>query len=218
MVDWPATLRPSTATFWLEANTARAESPLTRNSQVIIRQGVRWRCDLSFDGRNQNIAGQLDGILAGLDGPGQQITLFDFRRPVPRGAASIPLLTKFTDGTLFTDGTEFQDLPYVAAAQGAGYDTLLVTGFAPLCHPMLMGDYFKAGNYLYMVTVDSNTDSSGTTTLQFKPRLREPIAAGVEVGVFYPRARFLLVDNQQGANRTQSRFANYTISFVESLP
>ena len=218
MVDWPQGLRPSTATFWLEANTARAESPLTRNSQVIIRQGVRWRCDLSYDSRNSSVAGQLDGILAALDGPGQQITLFDFRRPIPRGDARIPLLTTFTDGTIFTDGTEFVDLPYVSAAQGQGYNTLLVGGFRPLCHPMLMGDYFKAGNYLYMVTADSNTDASGTTTLQFKPRLREALGAGVEVGVFYPRARFILVDNAQGANRTQGRFANYTISFIESLP
>ncbi|OYW10708.1 MAG: hypothetical protein B7Z53_00295 [Rhodospirillales bacterium 12-71-4] len=46
---WPATLRPSRLSFYLQHNTLRFVSPVTRATQVLRREGARWVAEASFD-------------------------------------------------------------------------------------------------------------------------------------------------------------------------
>ena len=216
---WPATLRPSSSSFWLEANTAVNISPLSRTTQVLIRQGARWRSDLAFNARNKAVSGQLDGLLASLDGPGGEVWLFDFRRPFPLGTARIPVLNTFTDGTIFNDGTQFTNSPHMAAAAATGDELAVIAGLMPSSLAFCAGDYVGIGGYLYMSCGPAYTDATGKTSIQVRPRLRSPSSVGDGVNINMPGARFRLADNGQGTNRTMpGLFSSYTISLLESLP
>ena len=226
-MTWPADLRPSTSSFYLEANTSRSESPLSRATQVLVRPGARWRCDLSFDSRNRATAARLDAILASLDGSGQEVLLFDFRRVVPRGAAALmtgDVTTTFDDGTEFDDATDFADgtvatAPRVLFAAGAGADVVTSAGWAPREHALLAGDYVGISGRLYMVCNDARASAGGVVDFQLRPRLRAPVAAETVIVTDRPTARFRLADNSQGGNRTQvGLFSSYSISLLESLP
>ncbi|MCK8787636.1 hypothetical protein M0638_25035 [Roseomonas sp. NAR14] len=227
LLDWPTDLRPSSATFWLEANTATSMSPLNRASQVIVRDGARWRCDLTFEKRNRWVAGRLDALLAELDGSGGEVRVWDFRRPRPQGTGSVggePVNTRFTDGTAFSDGTAFLDLvplgaPQLAAAAAKGTDTLATEGWGISETVLLPGDYVGINGRLYMNLYAAGTDALGRCSLKIRPRLRYAAAAGTPLVLERPPARFRLADNGQGANRTEpGLFSSYTISLLESLP
>ena len=65
---WPAELRPSRQVFYLQHNTLRFLSPVTRQAQVLRREGARWVAELTFDPLNARLAGVLEGLLAALAG------------------------------------------------------------------------------------------------------------------------------------------------------
>ena len=115
----------------------------------------------------------LDGILAVLDGPGDEVWIFDFRRPSSLGTVS-----------------QQSTSPTVSAAQGAGLDTLALTGLQPTTVAICAGDYFGVNGYLYMATFDASTDSGGNTVVQFRPRLRAAVAAAAVADFNAPTARF----------------------------
>ena len=45
---WPEALRPSRLSFYLQHNTTRFVSPVTRATQVMRREGARWVAEASF--------------------------------------------------------------------------------------------------------------------------------------------------------------------------
>ena len=63
---WPVTLRPSRLSFYLQHNTLRFVSPVSRATQVLRRDGARWIAEASFDPLNRTQAGVLEGLLAAL--------------------------------------------------------------------------------------------------------------------------------------------------------
>ena len=63
---WPAGLRPSRLSFYLQHNTLRFVSPVSRATQVLRRDGARWIAEASFDPLNRMQAGVLEGLLAAL--------------------------------------------------------------------------------------------------------------------------------------------------------
>ena len=57
---WPATLRPSRLSFYLQHNTLRFVSPVSRATQVLRRDGARWiaearRQTRAAEGDNEDI-------------------------------------------------------------------------------------------------------------------------------------------------------------------
>ena len=226
-IDWPEDITPTTCSFWLEANTAVNQSPLTRATQVIIRPGARWHCDLTFNQRSRVVAARIDAMLAQLDGSGGEMTLWDFRRPFPRGDAGLmvnPIVTTFTDGTEFSDATDFLDayaaeFPYIYQSTAKGASALVVGGWGGLEHALLAGDYIGVGGYLYIVCDDARADAMGRASLTIRPNLRADVDVNAAITITRPRCRFRLADNSQGDNRTDGNFrSTYTLSFLESLP
>lgn len=224
---WPLALRPSSAAFFLEHNSALNVSPLNRATQAIERQGARWRCDLGFEDRGPATAALLDATLALLRGGAREVLLWDHRRPRPRGTGAIggaAELALFTDGTKFTDTKRWIGFvplggAKVRAAAAKGADTVVVHGWSPYTAALLAGDYIGLGGALYMVVRDATADGLGTAFVSIEPRLRAPVPAGATVTLERPTARFRLVDNMQGQNRTVPYFrSSYpNIQFVESL-
>ena len=61
---WPEALRPTRLTFYLQHNTTRFVSPVTRATQVLRREGARWVAQATFDPLDRVRAGVLEGLLA----------------------------------------------------------------------------------------------------------------------------------------------------------
>ena len=82
---WPATLRPSRLSFYLQHNTLRFVSPVSRATQVLRRDGARWIAEASFDPLNRIQAGVLEGLLAALAGSANTVRIWDWRREYRTG-------------------------------------------------------------------------------------------------------------------------------------
>ena len=72
---WPAALRPSRLSFYLQHNTLRFVSPVSRATQVLRRDGARWIAEASFDPLNRIQAGVLEGLLAALAGSANTVRI-----------------------------------------------------------------------------------------------------------------------------------------------
>lgn len=220
---WPVSLRPSGASFFLEQNTMRMESPLSRASQVLFRPGARWVCRLDFSRRGNDLAGRLDALIDALDGSAGVIALFDWRRPVPRGAAGVAASTStFTDSATFTDGsvfTAYASAPVLSAAAVAGAELVHTTGWEISAAVLLAGDYVGIGGRLYRVVQDVVSTGSGNAAVRLRPRLRADAASGARVEFIRPTSPFRLVANDAGENRTEpGPFSTYSLTFAEALP
>jgi len=218
---WPPHLRPSDAAFYLVANAARLESPLSRASQVIVRQGERWVCRMSFNRRAPDIAAQLDAFIAELGGPACEVRLFDFRRSEPRGATFGELtFGALSFGTLRFFGYPATGRPVTAGAQAAGATSVTTSGWPNSVTVLRLGDYVQIGDTLHMIVrADVVSSGTGTATLNVRPALRRAVAANVELMLIQPTARFRLADAERGDNPTDAgRFSSYLLSFVEALP
>jgi hypothetical protein len=64
----PPTLRPSRLSLYLQHNTLRFVSPVTRATQLARREGARWVAEASFEPLGHVQAGVMDGLLAALAG------------------------------------------------------------------------------------------------------------------------------------------------------
>jgi hypothetical protein len=107
---WPAVLRPSRLSFYLQHNTLRFVSPVTRATQVLRREGARWVADATFEPLGRVQAGVMDGLLAALAGSANTVRIWDWRREYrtgdPRSQGDVPTGPySFSDATIFTDGT-----------------------------------------------------------------------------------------------------------------
>ncbi|MBX6747817.1 MAG: hypothetical protein IRY87_37770, partial [Acetobacteraceae bacterium] len=105
---WPEALRPSRLVFYLQHNTLRFVSPVTRATQVMRREGARWVAEASFDPLSPTRAGLLEGLLAALAGSLNTVRIWDWRREYrtgdPRSQGQVPSGPySFSDATLFTD-------------------------------------------------------------------------------------------------------------------
>lgn len=219
---WPTDIRPSSMSFFLEANAAMSISPLSRAVQVLNRPGARWVCRMEFRNRDFRLAPRLDALLARLEGPVHEIALFDFRRPLPRGsAATVGAATNFTDDTGFTDGTAFTEYtsdPTVSVAAAANTDLVYTEGWAVSETVLMAGDYVGLGGTLHMVLDDVTSDGSGDATLRVRPRLRGALSPGARVVFVRPTARFRLTENGIDNRSEPGPLSSYALSFVESLP
>ena len=109
---WPEALRPSRLTFYLQHNTTRFVSPVTRATQVLRREGARWVAQATFDPLDRVRAGLLEGLLAALAGSVNTVRIWDWRREFrtgdPRSQGDVPTGPfSYSDATIFTDGTGF---------------------------------------------------------------------------------------------------------------
>jgi hypothetical protein len=227
-IEWPADLVPQTGRFWLQPNTVVSESPLSRAQQVAVRQGDRWVAQMAWQNATQDVAARIDALLARLRGPAGEVTLYDWRRPVPRGTAAAwpggSIATTWGSGTSWGSGTTWGSVTppigaqlRVAAAVG---DTALPTwGWMPSQTVLRAGDYVGLGGQLVMVTEDALTDGVGRATLAIAPALRAAADAGTLLTTTRPRARFRLDGNDEAASdASPGPLSSYSISLRESLP
>jgi hypothetical protein len=229
VIAWPTDLLPTRREFYLESNTLLVTSPFSFASQAVSRLANRWVAELTFDPMDRARAGRVRGLTATLDGGLNEVLLYDFLQPTPRGPATAyaggTIATTWGGGTSWGGGTVWGGItppgtPQVRTAGAIGDATLATWGWAASITPLLAGDYVGLGGYLYMLTEDAAADLAGRATLALRPRLRAVATPGAALVTTRPTARFRLADGQQGRStaRGGAGFSSAVLRFVESLP
>ncbi len=223
---WPAALRPSQLSFYLQHNTLRFTSPITRAAQVMRREGARWVATASFDPLDRIRAGILDGLLAALAGSANTVRIHDWRRPFrtgdPRSQGDVPPGPYgFSDSTLFTDGTGFvvgSGTPVLAAGAARGALALQTQGWWPNTIAMGAGDYIGLAGRLYIATEAVTSSGTGTALIPIAPPLRDAAAVTEPLLLSTPTVAMRLVSDDEAANPTRpGLFTSITINLEEAL-
>lgn len=153
----------------------RTDSPFTLETQAFKWQGEQWAIDFQMPPfTNKRIAKEWISFFLKLEGSFGYILMGDPSAKIPDGVAT---------GTPLVDGINQTG------------NTLITKGWTNgVTNIMRQGDYFQLGtgtnSRLYMITQDTNSDSSGNATLSFVPALRSspannaPLVVSSAVGVF----------------------------------
>ena len=217
---WPATLRPSRLSFYLQHNTLRFVSPVSRATQVLRRDGARWIAEASFDPLNRIQAGVLEGLLAALAGSANTVRIWDWRREYrtgdPRSQGDVPTGPySFSDATIFTDGTGLvvgSGNPSLAAGAPRGALSIVTQGWWPSTVAVGAGDYIGLGGRLYIATAAVAASGAGTATIAIAPPRRAAVVVGEPLILSLPSVPMRLVSDDEAANTTRpGPFAAVTI-------
>ncbi|WP_135471016.1 hypothetical protein [Crenalkalicoccus roseus] len=223
---WPAVLRPSRLSFYLQHNTLRFASPITRVTQVMRREGARWMAEATFDPLDRVRAGVLEGLLAALAGSVNTVRVWDWRREYrtgdPRSQGDVPTGPySFSDATIFTDGTGLvvgSGNPSLAAGAARGALSIQAQGFWPGTVAVGAGDYFGLNGRLHMATAAVTASGTGTATIPIGPPLRAAAAVSEPLVLTQPTVAMRLVSDDEAINPTRpGRFTAITIRLEESL-
>jgi hypothetical protein len=166
---WPEALRPTRLTFYLQHNTTRFVSPITRQAQVLRREGARWVAQASFEPLDRRRGGILEGLLAALAGSLNTVRIYDWRREFrsgdPRSQGQVPSGPfSFNDATIFTDGTGFvvgSGNPALAAGAPRGALSIQTQGWYPNALAIGAGDMIGLAGRLYIATEAITASGTG---------------------------------------------------------
>lgn len=194
-----------------------------------------WMVDLTVNIKDwDNDDGQaISAFFSRLDGQAGLVRIGHVARTEPQYNRVVsPTTASFSDGSNFTDDSGFINgmIPptcYVYSAGDAG-DNNIILGGLPISTSRLLrrGDLLEVRPngipaefpHLYEVMVDGNTDSSGITGVEIRPRLRQGVAAGDQVSLSYASSVFRLIDDDQGAPEvTPPRFSNSGFKLIEAV-
>jgi hypothetical protein len=141
---------------------------------------------------------QWQALMMQLRGRTNQVSLWNFGRPVPKGTMR---------GTMTT----------AAAAQGATAMTITASGQAS--KTLLAGDFLGVGSGLtqqvVMLTADVTSNASGVIAVSFEPPLRNAQSAGAAVTWDRPKALFRRTESIAGWDYEPGTVKPMTISFLE---
>jgi len=223
---WPEILRPTRLTFYLQHNTTRFVSPITRQAQVLRREGARWVAQASFDPLDRVRAGILEGLLAALGGSLNTVRIYDWRREFrsgdPRSQGQVPSGPfSFDDATIFTDGTGFvvgSGNPALATGAPRGALSIQTQGWYPNAIAIGAGDMVGLAGRLYIATEAIAASGTGTATIPIAPPLREALLVNQPLVLTKPTVPMRLVSDDEAANPTRpGRFTAITIRLEEAL-
>lgn len=192
---WPLRVAPSSCDFYLQKNTGRFISPLTKSVQTIDRQGRLWIARFTFRLMGRELGQQMD---ARLD-RGDSFLMWDMRR-------ERPLNGELTGVAL-----------NAAALRGA--TTLTVDGL-PLSQTHLVdGDYVGINGSLYRLVADVAANGSGVGTLTLNRGLLAAAADNTAVVTLRPTCEMILADDDQASVTVDNSGLHvYTISMQELIP
>ena len=177
-ISMPSYPNFTTCRFFIETNTQRFESPLTKTVQRVLLGGSRWNATYSLPAMNRLRAANWLAFFMLLEGSANTFNAFDPDKKTPRGVAT---------------GT-----PLVNTASQTG-SSLITDGWTASKTVLKAGDMFSVNSELKMVTADCLSDGSGNATISFKPALRSSPADNAPITTTQPTCTMILSDDMQAA-------------------
>lgn len=222
-IEWPEGLVPYKAMFYLQPHVGGQESPITRTRKVYGLSAPRWIARLTFRaGHGFEEAGvgpseadpafyaaRLDALIAEMEGGLNTVRLYDFRRPRPQHyltnysqPAEVAVLAPIGSTSIVIQIGEGNIGPSIGDYIGGDGRPHIITGFSPKVSSMT-----------------SIAPPSGLVTLQFKPPLSAPVAAGSPLILEKVDAPFRLTSGDDaGENEGEvAALIEYSLEFTEEL-
>lgn len=141
---------------------------------------------------------QWQAIAMQLRGRTNQLQLWNFGRPVPKGTMR---------GTM------------TASATALGATSMTITASGQASKTLLTGDYLGVGSgitqQVVMLVADATSNASGVATVIFEPALRNALSAGAVVTWDRPKALFRRTDPEAGWEYEPGTIKPMSMSFRE---
>ena len=154
-LTFPTNVGVQTQRFALVRTVAVSSSPFTGQDQVVQHEGEYWTTQISFPPMLKDKAAQIIAFLLQLRGRRGTFSIGDQDRKTIQGVAT---------GTIRVNG---------ASQTG---NQVALDGFAnSTSNVFKAGDYIQINSFLYMVTEDFTSNSSGEANVKIEPALRQGI-------------------------------------------
>ena len=202
--SYPLTLPTATGiktqNWKLERVVAVTESPFTNQQQVFEHDGAQWSATMTLPPMKKDNASVWLAFFLSLRGRRGTFKLGDQDKKTIQGTAT---------GTILVNG---------ASQTG---NQVALDGFANSTNNVFKaGDYIQIGSFLYMVTEDVNSNSSGEANVKIEPSLRqgiETIADDATVTYSNTTTLFRLDSNETGWDTDQVSKYGISLSATEAL-
>ena len=199
-LTFPTVSGIQTQRFSLVRTVAVSSSPFTGQDQVFQHEGEFWTTQIKFPPMLKDKAAVIIAFLLQLRGRRGTFKLGDQDRKTIQGVAT---------GTIRVNG---------ASQTG---NQVALDGFANSTNNVFKsGDYIQIGSFLYMVTEDVNSNSSGEANVKIEPSLRqgiETIADDATVTYSNTTTLFRLDSNETGWDTDQVSKYGISLSATEAL-
>lgn len=160
-----------------------------------------WAVTLTSDRLYETDTGAWKALLMQLRGQTNQLSLWDFARPAPRGTMRGTM-------TVSTD-----------AAQGA--TSLVIVASGENSKTLLAGDLLGLGTgttqQVVMVTADATSNGSGVITVSIEPPLRNAFVATSAVTWDKPKALFRRTQSRAGWDYESVFASGFTLDLIEDV-
>ena len=179
----------------MERVVAVTESPFTNQEQVFEHEGAQWKATFTLPPMKKESASVWLAFLMSLRGRRGTFKIGDQDRKTIQGVAT---------GTILVNG---------ASQTG---NAINLDGFANSTNNVFKaGDYIQINSYLYMISADVNSNSSGEATVYVEPSLR----SGIEVindntTVIYSNTTTVMRLDNNELNWDTNNVSVYGISFA----
>lgn len=191
---WPSRLIAHRLDFYLQKNTTRYPSPITKTVQTLDRQGRRWIARLVLRGKGRKLGQYVDALID----RGDTFLIWDMRRPRP--------LNGIITGV------------QLSAAHLRGNTTIAVDGLPPSQTHLITGDYVGIDSRLYRLLEDVEADGAGAGVFELNRGLLADAADNAAVTLRRPTCEmFIASDDASSSPVDASGFHEYEIPFEESL-
>ena len=184
-----------TQNWGMERVVAVTESPFTNQEQVFEHEGAQWKATFTLPPMKKDKAAVWLGFLMSLRGRRGTFKIGDQDRKTIQGVAT---------GTILVNG---------ASQTG---NAINLDGFANSTNNVFKaGDYIQINSYLYMISANVNSNSSGEATVYVEPSLR----SGIEVindntTVIYTNTTTVMRLDSNELNWDTNKVSVYGISFA----
>jgi len=177
-ISIPSVPNFTTASFYLQFNTQKFESPLSKAVQRVQLSGPRWVASFSLPSMSRDTVAEWTTFFNNLRGNLNTFNAFDPEGKIPRGSAG---------------GT-----PLVNGASQTG-NTLITDGWPISTNGILLkGDYFSVNGEMKQITENANSDGSGNATLTFEPNLRNSPADDAPLTTDNATVEMILANDNAG--------------------
>lgn len=199
---WPNTrdFLPRTAEWRVvDPNQRSNDSPLSGYSQTVSMPGAKWGWSLDFGNHADARREAIEAFLLRLSGRQHRVSLWDLKRPRPRGTCNLSGVTLRTSGAQFVESVNLQGC-------GAG-------------NTLLAGDWIGLSNgQVLRIVADATANGSGEMTVEFRHMLRANVAENSAVTLDRPSALYVRTDSNLAMPRNPGRVQpDFSIEFVESF-
>ena len=191
----PTVTGVTTQNWGMERVVAVTESPFTNQEQVYEHEGAQWKATFTLPPMKKESAAIWLAFLMSLRGRRGTFKIGDQDRKTIQGVAT---------GTILVNG---------ASQTG---NAINLDGFANSTNNVFKaGDYIQINSYLYMISADVNSNSSGEATVYVEPSLR----SGIEVindntTVIYTNTTTVMRLDSNELNWDTNNVSVYGISFA----